>query len=64
MDSCVDSVTSVTTVLASALFLISEVLPFTTKVKGNGIVQIISDALLVYLNKSKGTAEEEVLHQV
>lgn len=64
MDSCVDSVTTITTVLVSALFLISEVLPFTTKVKGNGIVQIISDVLVTYLKKTKGTEEEEVLQQV
>lgn len=61
MDSCTDSVTTVTTVLASALFLISEVLPFTTKVKGNGVVQIISDVLVSYLKKRN---EEDSLQEV
>ncbi len=59
MDSCADNVTTITTVLASALFLVSEVLPFTSKVKGNSIVQIISDVLITYLRKSRRTNEIE-----
>lgn len=53
MESCTDSVTTVTTILASALFLLSELLPFTSKVKGNGVVQVISDILIAYIRKTK-----------
>lgn len=59
MDSCVDNTTAITTVLASILFLVSEVLPFTSKVKGDGIVQVISDVLVTYLKKSQEIQETQ-----
>jgi hypothetical protein len=54
--SCVDNnITTFTTILASGLFIVSEALPYMTKIKGNGILQIISDSLLEYLKKTKTT---------
>lgn len=52
MDSCVDNAAAITTAISAVLFLVSEILPFTTKVKGNGIVQIISDVLVAYIKKT------------
>jgi|688.fasta_scaffold1718147_2 hypothetical protein len=53
MDTCTDNITTLTTLLASGLFIVSEMLPYMSKVKGNGIVQIISDSLLEYLKKTR-----------
>ncbi len=43
MSSCVDAnATTLTTIIAAGLFITSEILPYMSKVKGNGIVEILT----------------------
>lgn len=60
MESCSDNITTLTTLLASGLFIVSEMLPYMSKVKGNGIIQMVSDSLLEYLKKSKDLETREM----
>lgn len=59
MDSCVNDLATVTSGVVTCLFILSEILPYISKVKGNGITQVISDILLVYINKNKKSIQDE-----
>lgn len=53
METCTDNTTVITTLLASGLFIVSEMLPFLSNIKGNGIIEAVSEAIANYLKKKK-----------
>jgi hypothetical protein len=57
MDTCSSDVATIMTALSSILLVVSEILPYVTKVKGNGIVEVISEAIIKYLQKPKSIEE-------
>lgn len=59
MSDCVDQTPLLTTIIASGLLVISEILPYFKEVKGNGIVQAIISGMKSFLAKNKIQDVEE-----
>lgn len=57
METCSTDVATIMTAVSSILLVVSEILPYATKVKGNGIVEVISEAIIKYLQKPKTNEE-------
>ena len=59
MSDCIDQTPILTTIIASGLLVISEILPYFKEVKGNGIVQAIISGMKNFLAKNKIQDVEE-----
>ena len=54
-----NSITFYTTILSGSLFVISELLPYISKVKGNGIIQVLLNSFSKYDENRKEEEKKE-----
>ena len=52
-ETCIDNASLLSTIVASSLLIISEVLPYFSSVKGNGITQVIAGILKTFVRKEE-----------
>lgn len=58
---CVDNATLLSTIIASSLLIVSEVLPYFTSVKANGITQVIATVLKTFIKKQENDEENPIV---
>lgn len=61
-DLCVDNTTVLSTIIASSLLIVSEILPYFTSIKGDGITQVIIGALKAFIKKEQDQ-KNDIEHQ-
>lgn len=57
---CIDNATLLSTIIASSLLIVSEILPYFTSVKANGITGVVASVLKTFIKKQETEEQNPV----